>query len=197
MRKKITKEEVNELPLQAYEGEVVLLEDPKGYKEAVKEIREYSIIGFDTESKPSFTKGIKNQIALVQLATDEKVYLFRLPKGDMPAELKKILEDPNIEKIGIGIDDDINDLRRIGVAKPKCFLDLNKLAKKAGFHNTGARNLSAMVLGFRISKSAQTSNWERDELTDKQISYAATDAWICLKIYEKLYEYDHQSNIEK
>ncbi|MCX2742860.1 3'-5' exonuclease domain-containing protein 2 [Mangrovivirga sp. M17] len=190
MQKKISKDEVNALPLHAYDGEVEIINTPEGYKKAVAEIQDFPLIGFDTESKPSFTKGIKNPIALVQLATDDKVYLFRLPKGDVPKELRKILEDENIEKIGIGIDDDLNDLRRIGVAKPKEFLDLNKLAKKAGFHNTGARNLSAMLLGFRISKSAQTSNWEREELTEKQISYAATDAWICLKIYEKLYQYD-------
>ncbi|PRY87904.1 3'-5' exonuclease [Mongoliibacter ruber] len=185
--KKITKEEVNELPLGQFEGEIILVETEDQIQEAAYELSSHTLIGFDTETRPSFRKGVQYQVSLLQLSTSEVAYLFRLHQIGLPASIKRILENPNIVKIGAAVLDDLRGLKKISVGfKPESFFDLNEELKKVGFLNVGVRNLSAMVMDIRISKSEQVSNWEAAELTDKQMLYAATDAWVCLEIYKKL-----------
>lgn len=182
----ISNEEVNELPLGKFEGEVVIIDKPSDVKEAIIELRQEPALGFDTESKPAFRKGEYNPVALIQLAISHKVYLFRINKIGFPADLVEILTDPEILKIGAGLRDDLVELRKLQDIEPKGFLELKHAAAQAEINQQGLRKLSAIVLGFRISKAAQVSNWEKEELTPQQISYAATDAWVSLKIYEKL-----------
>lgn len=185
--KKISKEEVNELPLGQFEGEIILVESEEQIEEAVSELGNNTLIGFDTETRPSFRKGVQYQVSLLQLATSEVAYLFRLHQIGLPKQIKSILENQNIVKIGAAVLDDLRGLKKISPGfHPKSFFDLNEELKKVGFHNVGVRNLSAMVMEIRISKSEQVSNWEAPELTDKQMVYAATDAWVCLEIYKKL-----------
>jgi len=182
----ISKAEVNDFPLWSYEGKVVVVNDEKMIDAAVSNLSKAQRIGIDTETKPRFSKGKPNRTALLQLAIPGVVYLFRLNKIGLPHGLAQILEDPNILKIGIATRDDKKELNRDFGCQPQNVLDLNQYVKTLGFISIGARKLTALILGKRISKSQQTSNWEKDKLSHRQILYAATDAWICLEIYQTL-----------
>jgi ribonuclease D len=186
---KITKEEVNGLELGAFEGEIVLIDELKHLQKMFEDLKSQKSIGFDTETRPAFRRGVSYDVALIQLSTVETAYLIRVNKVGFPREVKRILENPDIVKVGAAVRDDLKGLKKLSPTfKPSSFFDLNEELKKVGFLNVGVRNLSAMVLGIRISKSEQVSNWEADYLTDKQELYAATDAWACLAIFQKLFE---------
>jgi len=189
--KKITKLEINELPLFKYEGKTVIATTEKQIDEAISEIEKYDLVGFDTETKPTFKKGQFNHVALVQIATAEIVYLLRIHKVGVQRSLAGFLSNENITKIGIALDDDVIALNKKRRFKPEGFVDLNRIAPSLGIENIGARNLSALVLNSRISKNQQVTNWENDTLTYPQIKYAATDAWICLEIYNKLIQWGY------
>jgi ribonuclease D len=185
--KRISKETINDLPLGQFEGEIVLVESMDQIEEVANELVKHDLLGFDTETRPSFRKGTQYYVSLLQLATDDMAFLFRLNEIGMPQLIKEILEDTGIIKIGAAVLDDLRGLRKVSIGfQPQSFFDLNEELKKVGFENVGVRNLAAMVLNMRISKSEQVSNWEATELTDKQKLYAATDAWVCLEIYKKL-----------
>ena len=184
--KNITNEELNELPLGAYDGHVAVISDTRHVAAAIEEIMQFDRVGFDTETKPVFVRGHHNKVAVLQLATPNKVYLFRLNSTGLTAEMKALFENESILKIGVAIRDDIKALQHLKAFHPRGFLELTLLTKAAGFEVEGVKKLTALILGFRISKSAQTSNWEAPKLDEKQISYAATDAWVCLRMYEAL-----------
>ena len=184
----ITKAQINELPLDKFEGEIVIVDSAQKITEALIDIEHENIIGVDTETKPTFKKGALNKTALVQIATRNKVYLFRLNKIGLPFELARVFEDSKIQKIGIAVIQDMKELNdQYRPFKHNNVIDLNILCKSLDFKNIGARNLSGMVLGFRISKRQQTSNWEAQTLNEAQLRYAATDAWVAREIYLKLY----------
>ncbi len=185
-RKIITKEEISTLELDKYSGEIVLVETENALAKACAEILECTIVGIDTETKPSFRKGQINSVALLQIATDKKVYIIRLKLVAMSKELASIFSNEDIIKVGIAVRDDLKDLKKLQAFDEKSVIDLNVLAPKLGFESIGAKKLSALVLGIRISKRQQVSNWESAELTKAQITYAATDAWICREIYLRL-----------
>lgn len=186
---KITKEEVNGLELGAFEGEIILIDEVKDLQKMYDDLYSKKSIGFDTETRPAFRRGVSYDVALIQLATVDTAYLIRINKIGFPREVKRILENPDIVKIGAAVRDDLKGLKKLSATfKPSSFFDLNEELKKVGFLNVGVRNLSAMVLGIRISKSEQVSNWEADHLTEKQELYAATDAWACLAVFQKLLE---------
>lgn len=182
----ISKDEVMELPLKHYEGKIVMAANDQQIEEALQEINQSEIVGFDTEAKPTFVKGQIRNIGLIQVATENKVFLLRVHKVGVSDALHKFLENDKLLKVGIGLKDDFNLLDRLRSFTPQGFLDLNDTFEELGAESIGARNLAAMILEIRISKSAQTSNWEVEQLSQKQLNYAATDAWICLEIYEKL-----------
>lgn len=185
--RKISKEEVKELPIKQFEGEIVLVDDLSNLQAAITEIKQEKCLGIDTETKPAFKKGVSHKTALIQIATAQKVFLFRLNKIGLPKELTKILNDRNTIKIGIAIIQDMKELRQqYHTFTSNEVIDLNILCAKMGFENIGAKNLSAMILEHNISKRQQTSNWETPELSEAQMRYAATDAWICREIYLKL-----------
>jgi len=184
--KNITNEALNELPLRAYDGAVVVISDSEGVDTFIHEISRHRFLGFDTETKPVFVRGHSNKVAVLQLATPEKAYLFRLTSTGVTQGMKELFENPNILKIGVAIRDDIKALQALKKFTPHGFVELTTLTKEAGLEAEGVKKLTALILGFRISKSAQTSNWEAPKLDEKQITYAATDAWVCLKMYEAL-----------
>ena len=185
-KKSIAKEEINLLELDKYNGETILVNTDAELEKACTEIEKCTIIGIDTETKPSFKKGQMNTVALLQIATDKKAYIVRLKKVKMSQRLADIFANEAIKKIGIAIFDDLKDLKKIIPFTDKSVVDLNLLAPKLGFESIGAKKLSALVLGIRISKRQQVSNWELEKLSQAQIDYAATDAWICREIYLKL-----------
>jgi ribonuclease D len=185
----ISKEEVNTLEIGAFKGEIVLINEPGIIADAVNDLRRSPFLGFDTETRPAFRKGVSHAVSLLQLSTPDKAFLFRLNQIGLPAGIQDILQNPKIVKIGAAVRDDVKALKKLSPTfSPASFFDLNEELKKIGFRNVGVRNLSAMVLNIRISKSEQVSNWEGEKLTDKQMLYAATDAWACLKIFQELYK---------
>jgi ribonuclease D len=182
----ITHEEINELPLGAFEGKVVLVDDAEDLAKAFSEINHHRMVGFDTETKPVFVRGHQNKVALMQIALHEKVFLIRLNHTGLQPEIIQFLENEDILKAGVALRDDIKALQRLKRFEPQGVVELADLAKKAGLEIEGVKKLAGLLLGFRISKSVQTSNWEAAALNEKQISYAATDAWVCLEIFKKL-----------
>ena len=182
----ITAEEINQLPLKCFDGKVVLVSDAAEVAKAFKEISKHDVVGFDTETRPSFHKGQHYSVALLQLALPAKVFLVRLNETGITDDMVEFFENPKILKAGVGVRDDIRIMQKLKRFKAEGFTELTTLSKEAGLQVESVKKLTALLLGFRISKSAQTSNWEATTLNEKQISYAATDAWVCLEIYKKL-----------
>lgn len=185
----ISNDELNSLPLSSFEGDIHLITDIKKLRNAVSELGDHEIIGFDTETRPSFTKGQRYSVSLLQMAIPKKVFLIRLNHTGLTDELKSLLENDEILKAGVGIRDDIKALQKLNDFSPDGFVELATIAKNAGIEVESVKKLAGLILGFRISKSAQTSNWEATNFTDKQLSYAATDAWVCLELYRHLMKY--------
>ncbi|MDX9881867.1 MAG: 3'-5' exonuclease [Prolixibacteraceae bacterium] len=185
-RESISKDELAELPLQQFEGEIFLIDNEADYYAAVDFLSREKVLGFDTETKPSFKKGQVNQVALLQLATRDKAFLFRLNQTGLENGIRGILQNPNIKKIGVAIRDDIKTLQRLSHFKPAGFIELQEHVKSYGIQDFGLKKMTAIILGFRISKSQRLSNWEAPELTEAQQIYAATDAWVSYMIYQSL-----------
>ncbi len=186
MRKSISNEELAGLPLSAFEGTIHVIEQPEDLDRAINYLNNQTIIGFDTESRPAFKKGQIFPVSLLQLSTNDQAFLFRINKIGLPAGLVKILASPKILKIGVAIRDDIKILQKIVHFKPSGFIELQDLVKDYGIENFSLKKLSAIVLGFRISKSQRLTNWDADELTEQQLIYGATDAWVSGEIYKEL-----------
>ena len=183
---RISKEEINTLPIRSFPGTIRLLQTPEAVERALGPLRRETILGFDTETKPTFRKGVYHPPALLQLATGKTVYLIRLTQIEDLGELGLILSNPNCYKVGVAVKDDITGLQKFGKFEPQGFVDIGQLAGKLGIQTTGLRSLTAIFLQFRISKKAQVSNWARRELSNSQINYAATDAWVSRKVFLKL-----------
>ena len=185
-RKAITKEEVNTLPIYRFTGRVHLISSVEAAEKAESFFTEEKIYGLDTETKPVFKKGVFHPVSLLQIANEEEVFIFRLKRTGLPDYIISLLENKNIVKAGIDLLRDIKELGDYASFNAQSIIDLNAMAKKLGFESVGAKKLSALLYGQRISKSQQTSNWETPILSKEQITYAATDAIISRKIYVKL-----------
>lgn len=183
-KESITKEELVDLPLKWFEGEIINVETKKALRKAIEVLSKQTVIGFDTETKPAFKKGIFNKVALLQLSTESQAFLIRINKIGLSKKLCDILANSDIVKAGVAIHDDIKGLQQLRNFKPGGFVELQDSAKDLGIQNFSLKKLTAITCGFRISKGAQLSNWEVDEFTEKQKIYAATDAWTGLKIYK-------------
>lgn len=185
-RTSVNSEDIQTLPYGAFEGNAHVISTEEDLHKALRKIREEKILGFDTETRPTFKKGQYHRVALLQLSTHREAWLIRLHETGLPEALIEILEDETIGKCGVAIRDDLKALQKIKMFEPAGFIELATLAKQKGLEVEGLRKLAAILLGIRISKSAQTSNWEVRNLSDKQIQYAATDAWVCLEIFHRL-----------
>jgi ribonuclease D len=185
-RSTIDKEELKKLPLQAFPGSIHLIDSMAGLKKYLPALKAEKVIGFDTETRPSFRKGRVNQISLIQFATPFHAFLIRITALNLPVELIELFEDDSIIKVGAALHDDLIDLKRIRDFKARGFLDLQKYVEAFGIRNKGVAKLAGIVLGFRISKNQQLTNWDAEVLTPAQQEYAATDAWVCLRIYDEL-----------
>ena len=182
----ITKEEIRLLPKKSFEGRVILIDNFQSFKKYIPVIKTEKLWGFDTETRPAFKKGTFNKTALIQFANNAYAFLFRLNRIGLPVELADVIEDPGIIKIGVALHEDLKDLKMYRSIEPKGFIDLQKYAGQFGIESKGLDKLTAIVLKFRISKSQQVTDWEKKILTPPQIIYAATDAWVCFKIYKEL-----------
>lgn len=186
MNKTIAKEEIAELPIMAFEGKISVPLTSDQIEEAVSYLRQFKVLGFDTETRPNFRKGQHNKVALLQLSAGDRAFLFRLNKIRLPNVVKQLLADESIIKVGAAIHDDLKALVSLSPFVPGGFVDVQSLAKQVGIEQAGLRPLAAMLMGIRISKAQQTSNWEIPYLTEAQQLYAATDAWVSLEIYNRL-----------
>jgi ribonuclease D len=182
-KESITKEELTDLPLRWFDGDIFVVDKPGQIKDVAEYLSTQRVIGFDTETKPSFKKGVVNRVALLQLSTMSEAFLLRVNLLGLPAPIRNLLANPRIVKPGVAIRDDIKGLQALAKFQQRGFIELQDCARDAGIQNFSLKKLTAIVLGFRISKSQQLSNWEAPELTDAQQMYAATDAWTSLQIY--------------
>ena len=176
------------MPLISFKGGIHVISKLKEVPEALESLSSVELLGFDTETRPAFHRGISNPVALLQLSGDSDAFLFRLREVGFTRQLIDLMENPSILKVGVAIHDDIRALQENRNFEPRGFIDLADIARELGIVTTGLRNLSGIVLGARISKRFQLSNWERKTLDENQKVYAATDAWVCREIYLRLIE---------
>lgn len=183
---KISNEQTALLPAVEFRGEIRIVEHERDIAAACKTLAEQPVIGFDTETRPSFRPGVTFRVSLLQLSTPTVCYLFRLNKIPLAKPILQLLEDRRILKIGADVAGDLRSLRQIRHFRDGGFVDLQGIAPEWGIGEKSLRKLSAIVLGRRVSKAQRLSNWEAAQLTEKQMRYAATDAWICPEIYRTL-----------
>ncbi len=179
----ISKDELNKLPIRAYDGPIRLINDRDQIKSCIKLLEQETIIGFDTETRPSFERGVSYPPALLQLATRSEVFVFQFQALGGLGPIRAILENPKIIKAGVALSDDIKQLNECWKFTPKRFIEIGNMAKELGLKQTGLRSLAGLLLSFRISKKEQRSNWAKSNLTRSQIIYAATDAWVSRELY--------------
>jgi len=184
----ITKEQIAELPTIHFQGRHILIDNIADAQKSIAFLSKQAIVGFDTETRPSFTKGHPHKVALLQLSTLEECFLIRLNLTGLFDSLKDFLENDNITKIGLSVKDDFNSLHRLGEFNPGGFIELQSFVKDYGIADNSLQKIYAIIFGQRISKSQRLTNWEAPDLTQSQQAYAALDAWACLKIYKHLKE---------
>ena len=183
---KITKDEVNLLPVVIFEGKITVVDDVSKIDPAIDELRRSAVVGLDTETKPSFTRGTHHKVSLVQISTLDHCFLFRLNKTNFPQALADFLSDENVMKIGLSLRDDFSGLNKHHIFKPANFVDIQSIAQSYGILELSLQKIYAILFNKKISKSQRLSNWESPELTEQQQRYAATDAWASLQIYLQL-----------
>ena len=188
--KKLSKNEINSLPQIKFNGDVEVLSSNDNVQAAVNYLMNYDLIGFDTETKPTFVKGPLNPPSILQLACIDKVYIFQLDNESLYKKLFPILSNKNITKCGVSVDRDLIELMYLSPFDPLSFVDLGNIARDNDVPHHGLRGLVAMFLKHRISKGAQISDWSKTVLSQSQITYAATDAWISLKLFEAFEQND-------
>lgn len=179
----ISREEMANLPLQRFDGEVRLVATLEDLEQARAALRREVVLGFDTETRPAFRKGESYPPALAQLAGEHAVWIFPLLRMDCSAALAEILSSSNLVKAGIGIAEDLRQLKKAFAFEPQAVVDVGALARGCGIGQTGLRNLAGLVLGVRIPKGRRTSNWAAPRLTPQQIAYAAMDAWAARALF--------------
>lgn len=202
----ISPEEIEVLPLGAFPGKIQVI-DNCGFKfmKAVNYLKQQKILGFDTETRPCFEhRQAHHGVALLQLSGADRAYLFRVQKTGLKKGLRDVLSNPDIIKVGAASHDDVRALQKLSHFEEKGFVDLQKIVWEWGIKDKSVKKMSAIILGKRISKTQQLSNWEAPALTAAQQMYAATDAWICREMYLELMDspknplqFDEQGNIKE
>jgi len=180
---RMSKEEINACPMRQWNGPVHVVRSKEELATAVDRLASHTLLGFDTETRPSYSVGESYLPSLLQLAGEDEVFLFQLKPLGLAQPLREILADPRIIKAGVSLNDDIRALNKLSPFTAGGFVDLGRMARQAEIKNHGLRGMAAVLLGFRIAKGAQTSNWAKDALTPQQVRYAATDAWVGRELY--------------
>lgn len=191
----VTNEEINQLPVVHFTGKVIVVDSAQKMEQAEQALKNARIIGFDTETRPAFQKGLMYKMSLLQLSTEDTAILFRLHLVELSPAIVDILQSDKVLKIGAAIRDDIKGLQKIKKYKPAGFVDLQSIVGKWGIEGVSVKKMAAIVLGVKVSKAQRLSNWEAGQLTPAQIDYAAIDAWVCREIYVKLHTKTNQKTI--
>ena len=184
--KSITKEELAKLPVEEFKGRIIVAQTEAEVQKSIEYLSSFSVVGFDTETRPAYKKGTVRGVALMQLSTQDTCFLIRLNFTEFPPCLLGFLTNPDVKKIGLSLRDDFLSISRRATIEPKGFIDLQQQVPKYGFADISLQKIYALLFKKRISKGQRLTNWEADILTDAQKKYAALDAWACLKIYEEL-----------
>ncbi len=184
----ISKEQVNALPVISFPGDITVVDAEDKVDGAVADLTRARVIGFDTETRPSFRRGHLYKVALMQLSTADRCYLFRLNMIGVPDALRRLIEDEAVTKVGLSIHDDFYVMHRSGEFEPRGFVDLQKMVRDYAISDISLQKIYAIIFGGKISKTQRLTNWEADKLSGAQQKYAALDAWACLKIYRHLLE---------
>ncbi|MCM1310164.1 MAG: 3'-5' exonuclease domain-containing protein 2 [Bacteroides sp.] len=184
--KTIDKETLSKLPAEVFSGRIELVQTPAAARKAIAFLMDQPVIGFDTETRPSFRKGDNHKVALMQLSTENICFLIRLNRLGIMPELKELLECENVLKIGLSTKDDFHVLNRIEPLSPKGFVELQSIVKEHGIGEASLTKIYALLFGKRISKAQRLTNWEATELTPAQQHYAALDAYACLRIFREI-----------
>ncbi len=183
---KIDNDQVQSLPKLNFEGKITVIDTYEMQKTVWDTLSKCKIIGFDTESRVSFKKGVQNDISLLQLSGGGEAFLIRLNRTPLSKHVLKLLQSKKILKIGLAIQDDIKQLKTKSTFTAQSFVDLQKMVGQYGIGELGLKKITAIVMGKNLSKAQRLSNWSAVKLTEAQIKYAATDAWVCEMIYNKL-----------
>lgn len=183
---KITKEEVNTMPVVVFDGKITLIDEKSQVIAAINDLYTNSVVGIDTETKPSFSRGTQHKVSLLQISTLDHCYLFRLNFIGFPKELAEFLSSEKVRKIGLSLRDDFSGLNRLSPFIPKNFIDIQSIINSYGILELGLQKIFAIIFDRKISKNQRLTNWEMHELTEQQQRYAATDAWASLLIYLQL-----------
>lgn len=184
----IKKEAIALLPVEEFTGRIIVIDTIRDAEKAISYLSEFTAVGFDTETRPSFKKGQRFKISLIQISTYEACFLFRLNHIGFPEVLENFLSNQNILKIGLSLRDDFNSMSKRSDMKPGYFIDLQTYVKQFGIEDVSLQKIYAILFDMKISKAQRLSNWEADVLSDAQQKYAALDAWACLRIYNYLSE---------
>ena len=195
----ITPSEIEKLEFASFPGQIQVIDSlGKDFSRAISYLRSQKVIGFDTETRPSFTPNQPRYgVSLLQLSGPGKAFLFRLKSVGMHKRLCSLLADKKIIKVGAAIHDDIRGLQKLNDFSPEGFVDLQKIVSEYGIRDKSVKKMTAIILGFRISKTQQLSNWEAEKLSESQCRYAATDAWVCREMYLKLMRSEKNPLIEE
>ena len=184
--KKFDKSKVSSLPRVVFEGRIHVVLSRAQAEKAVSYLLTQPILGLDTETRPSFSRGSVHKVSLLQVATREACFLFRLNIIGLTPAVQRLLEDTTVTKVGLSWKDDLIALRGLGEFSPGTFVDVQHMVREVGIEDLSLQKLYANLFGRFISKNQQLTNWERDVLTDKQKLYAATDAWACIQLHDEL-----------
>ncbi|MDY3070550.1 MAG: 3'-5' exonuclease [Parabacteroides sp.] len=182
----ITKEEISTLPVEEFAGRIIVIHTKADADKAVEYLMKYNLVGFDTETRPSFKKGQYYKVSLIQISTDDTCFLFRLNYIGFPESLKQFVSSSEVTKIGLSLRDDFGALRKRSSVEPVNFIDLQSIVGSYGIDAASLQKIYAILFKKKISKGQRLSNWEADVLTEPQKKYAALDAWACLTIYKHL-----------
>lgn len=196
IKRSISKDEIKELPKAVYEGAIHVIQSEKEADKAVAYLQKQPVLGIDSETRPSFTKGQSHKVALLQISSNECCFLFRLNMTGLTPSLIELLENPAVIKIGLSLRDDFMMLHKRASFNQQGFVELQDFVRPFGIQDKSLQKIYGILFHEKISKSQRLSNWEADVLTDAQKQYAATDAWACLNIYNRLQELKRTGNFE-
>lgn len=182
----ITNDEINEMPVGHFPGRVLVVDSEETMREAEALLRGETLLGYDTETRPSFQKGTKYGMALVQISTADTALLFRVKMAPLSENIRAVLSSPDVIKVGAALRDDIRGMRKVAEFRPAGFVDLQSVVKRWGIEELSVKKMAAIVLGMKVSKAQRLTNWEAVRLTEPQQDYAAVDAWVCREIYLRL-----------
>lgn len=193
---KIDKSLIPNMPQVVFEGRIIVVVSASETKKAVDFLLSQPILGVDTETRPSFRKGVNYTVSLLQVSTHDICFLFRLKHIGKNSDIVRLLEDTTVPKIGLSLRDDMLSLAKVYKFKPGLFIDLQKHVSEIGVKDLALQKLYANFFGMKISKNQRLTNWEADILTDRQKMYAAIDAWACVKLYEELMRLEKYGDYE-